>query len=217
MSRKELHPTSGYSLAEERANAATHIVGTGLSVIGLVVAVVYASLLRDPYMIVACAVYGVSLVLLHLMSSFYHSVRTLKWKRRFLAADHSCIYLLIAGTYTPFALGPMRGPSGWTLFAIIWALALVGVVREIWQPRRGTWLSTGIYLLMGWLVIFFILPLVRSMSTTGLVLLFIGGVLYSIGTLFYKWHSLPYHHAIWHLWVMAGATCHFFAVLTLLN
>jgi hemolysin III len=214
---KEVHPTSGFSLCEERWNAYTHLVGTLLSVVGLVVAVVLSSLSGDVWLIVACSVYGASLVSLHAASTLYHSARDLRWKRRWLAADHSCIYLLIAGTYTPFALGPLRGPVGWTVFGLIWGLAMLGIVREVLRPQRGTWLSTGIYLAMGWLVVVFFIPLARSLSLDGLIFLLVGGVLYSAGTLFYKWHKLKYHHAIWHLFVVAGAVCQYFAVLSLMR
>jgi hemolysin III len=216
MSSRALHPTSGYTHAEEWANAITHGIGIGLSIVGLVVAVVYASINTDAFLITACAIYGASLLILHVSSTLYHAARDLEWKRRFLAADHASIYLLIAGTYTPFCLGPMRGAVGWTLFGIIWALALTGIFKEIYRPKRGTHVSTSIYLFMGWLVIAFLYPLVTSVSTKGLILLLAGGLLYSVGVIFYKWHSLKYHHAIWHLFVVGGATCQFFAVLTLL-
>lgn len=212
--KQQLNPTSGFSESEERANMLTHAIGVPLSIAGLTVAVVLASLRGDAYLIVACAVYGVSLVLLHLASSLYHGTRDLRWKTRFLAMDHSCIYVLIAGTYTPFALGPLRGPVGWTMFGIIWSLALVGIIREIWRPQRGTWFSTGIYLVMGWMILLVCVPLFKALSTSGLILLVVGGLLYSVGTLFYKWHSLKFHHAVWHLFVVAAATCQFFAVLT---
>ena len=217
MSSKELHPTSGYSREEEWANSVTHGVGAALSIAGLVVAVVLASLKTDAYLITASAIYGASLLILHFSSTMYHSVRDLKWKKRFLAADHASIYLLIAGTYTPFCLGPMRGPAGWTLFGIIWGLAVTGIFREIFRPKRGTWFSTGIYLAMGWLILLFLMPLVRVLSSYGLIMLITGGVLYSAGVIFYKWHSLKFHHAVWHLFVVAGATCHFFAVLSVIN
>ena len=212
----ELHPTSGYSRAEEWANSITHGLGAVLSVAGLVIAVVFASLHADPYLITASAIYGASLFILHLSSTLYHSARDLKWKRRFLAADHASIYLLIAGTYTPFCLSPLRGPVGWTLFGIIWGLALLGILRELIRPKRGTWISTGIYLAMGWLVLGFLFPLVKALSAYGLVMLVSGGILYSIGVIFYKWHSLKYHHAVWHVFVVAGATCQFFAVMSLI-
>lgn len=213
----ELHPTSGYTRAEEWANSITHGVGVALSIAGLVIAVVLASLKADAYLITASAIYGATLLVLHLSSTLYHSARDLKWKKRFLAADHASIYLLIAGTYTPFCLGPMRGAAGWSLFGIIWALAVIGILREIIRPKRGTWFSTGIYLAMGWLVVGFLFPLVKALSTYGLTMLILGGALYSIGVLFYKWHSLKYHHAVWHLFVVAGATCQFFAVLSLMS
>jgi hemolysin III len=217
MSSRELHPTSGYTRLEEWANSITHGIGFGLSIAGLVVAVVIASLNSNAWLITASAIYGSTLIILHLSSTMYHSARNLRWKRRFLLADHSSIYLLIAGTYTPFCLGPMRGPVGWTLFGIIWGLAAVGILREILRPRRGTWFSTAIYLLMGWLVLIFLYPLVKALSPYALLMLFIGGVMYSIGVIFYRWHSLKYHHAIWHLFVVAGATFQFFAVLSILD
>ena len=213
---EQLHPTSGYTRFEEWANSITHGIGIGLSIAGLVVAVVLFSLKADAYLVTASAIYGSTLLVLHLSSTLYHSARDLKWKKRFLVADHASIYLLIAGTYTPFCLGPLRGPIGWTVFGIIWGLAAMGILREILRPQRGTWFSTGIYLAMGWLVLAFLFPLIRALSTYGLVMLITGGALYSIGVLFYRWHSLKYHHAVWHLFVVAGATCQFFSVLSLL-
>lgn len=213
----ELHPTSGYSGAEEFANSLTHGIGFVLSVVALVVAVVSASLLRDPYLIVAAAVYGASLCCLHLSSTLYHSARRLAWKRRLLLLDHAAIYLLIAGSYTPFALGPLRGPIGWTLFGIIWALAGAGVYRELRVRKRGGLRSSVIYLVMGWLVALFIYPLYQSMTATGFALLVAGGVVYSVGVVFYLWKRLPYHHAVWHLFVIGGAACQFFAVMTLFS
>lgn len=217
MSKQALHPTSGYTRAEEWANTITHGIGAALSVAGLVIAVVFASFTRDPYLITAASLYGSTLILLHLSSTFYHAARNLRWKKVFLAADHSSIYLLIAGTYTPFCLGPLRGPVGWTLFGIIWGLAIAGIAREWIQPRRGTWLSTAIYLAMGWLVLIFLYPLVKALTSGALILLVTGGLLYSIGVVFYKWHSLKFHHALWHLFVVAGAACQFFAVLAVLQ
>lgn len=215
MSPHILHPTSGYTPAEEWANAITHGVGFVLSIAGLVVAVVLASIHADAWMVTACSLYGSTLIALHLSSTLYHASRDLKWKKIFLAADHSSIYLLIAGTYTPFCLGPLRGPVGWTLFGIIWGLAIAGILREILHPQRGTWISTAIYLAMGWLVVIFLFPLLKAISGLSLLLLLSGGILYSIGVVFYCWHNLRFHHAVWHLFVVAGATCQFFAVLTL--
>lgn len=217
MASKKLHPTSGYSRAEEWANSITHGIGFVLSLAGLVVAVVLAALHGSPYLIIASAIYGTALLVLHLSSTLYHAVRNLRWKRRFLAADHCSIYLLIAGTYTPFCLGPLRGPAGWTLFGVVWGLAVLGIVREIYRPRRGTAFSTAIYVAMGWLVLFFIYPLVQALTVYALALLFTGGLFYTVGVVFYRWHSLKFHHAIWHLFVVAGATCQYFAVLSLIS
>jgi hemolysin III len=217
MATEELHPTSGYSRLEEWANSITHGIGAALSIAALVVAVVLASFKGDPWLITAVSLYGASLILLHLASTLYHSMRNLKWKKAFLALDHSSIYILIAGTYTPFCLGPMRGAVGWTLFGIIWGLAIIGVFREWFKPQRGTLFSTLLYLAMGWLVLIFLYPLAKAISLSTLILLLVGGAAYSLGVVFYRWHSLRFHHAIWHLFVVAGATFQFFAVLNLLK
>lgn len=212
-----LHPTSGYSNREEWANSISHGIGAALSLIALVIVVVIAALHGDAYLIAACSVYGASLFLLHLFSTLYHSVRDLRWKSVFLTADHASIYLLIAGTYTPFCLGPLRGPVGWTLFGIIWGLAIIGIGREVLRPKRGSLISTLIYLAMGWLIFVFFLPLARAISTTSLLFLLGGGLLYSVGVLFYLWKGLRFHHAIWHLFVMAAAATQFIAVLSIIS
>ncbi|MFP4541301.1 MAG: PAQR family membrane homeostasis protein TrhA [Opitutales bacterium] len=213
----ELHPTSGFTHLEEWANSVTHGLGFGLSVAALVIAVVWASLAGSVFLIVAAAVYGATLCLLHLASTLYHSARDLKWKRRFLVLDHACIYLLIAGTYTPFALGPLRGPVGWTLFGLIWGLAILGVTRELFVRRRGGVGSSIIYLAMGWLVIGFIYPLYINLELRDFLLVLAGGLVYSLGVVFYLWRRLRFHHAIWHLFVMGGASCQFFAILGLMR
>jgi len=217
MPPREIHPTSGFTRLEETANAVTHGIGAALSVAGLVVVVVFAAMRADAYLITGAAIYGSSLLVLHLASTLYHATRNLRWKKRFLAADHASIYILIAGSYTPFCLGPLRGAVGWTLFGIIWGLAAFGVFRECFRPRRGTWWSTAIYLAMGWLVLAFVFPLVKAVSGQVILLLVLGGLMYSIGVVFYKWHSLKFHHAIWHLFVVGGAAFQFFAILSLLR
>jgi hemolysin III len=209
-----LHPTSGYTRAEEIANSVTHGLGIVLSVVALVLCVVYSSLLAGPYMITASAIYGTSMVLLYTASTLYHSARDLRWKRRFLILDHACIYLLIAGTYTPFTLGPLRGAVGWTLFGIVWGLALLGVLKEILFTQRGGLWSSMIYLAMGWLMIGFVFPLYLSLSTTAFVLVVVGGCVYSLGVIFYLWKRLKFSHAIWHLFVVGGTVVQFFAILT---
>ena len=208
-----LHPTSGFTRAEEIANTVTHGLGILLGLAALVLTVVFASLYQGPYLIVASAIYGTSLVLLYTASTLYHAARDLRWKKRFLVLDHACIYLLIAGTYTPFVLGPLRGPAGWTLFGIIWGLALLGIVRELFTARRGGLFSSLIYLAMGWAVLAFAVPLYARMTGPAFTMVVVGGVVYSLGVVFYLMKRLPYHHAIWHLFVVGGSVCQFFAVL----
>jgi hemolysin III len=209
----ELHPTSGFTRAEEIANTVTHAIGIALSVAALVLTVVFASQGAGPALVVASAIYGTTLLLLYTASTLYHAARDLRWKRRFLILDHACIYLLIAGTYTPFTLGPLRGPVGWSLFGIIWGLALAGVIKEFCAARRGGLWSSMIYLAMGWLVIGFVFPLYLNLSFSAFVLVLAGGVVYSLGIIFYLWRGLKYSHAIWHLFVLGGTVVQFFAVL----
>lgn len=211
----DLHPTSGYSPAEEIANTITHAIGIVLSVAALVLTVVFTSLRADAYLITASAIYGVTLLLLYTSSTLYHAARNLRWKRRFLLLDHACIYLLIAGTYTPFTLGPLRGPVGWSLFGIIWSLAVAGVIKEIIATKRGGLWSSMIYLAMGWLVIGFVFPLYINLSLQAFILLIAGGVVYSIGIIFYLWKALPYSHAIWHLFVVGGTVVQFLSIFTM--
>lgn len=212
---EEVHPTSGYSSLEETANAVTHGVGVLLSIAALVLCVVFAAMKSDPWLVVACAIYGASMVLLYLSSTLYHGIRRIGAKRVFLVLDHSCIYLLIAGTYTPFLLGPVRGPWGWTMFGIVWGCAVIGVVKESLARKRGGWVSSVIYLAMGWMVAVLITKLYATLSMFGFVMLLAGGALYSLGVVFYLMKRMPYSHAIWHLFVVAGSVCHFFSVFSL--
>lgn len=214
---RALHPTSGYSPAEEVANTLTHALGLLLGLAGLTVAVTVASRHAGAWLVTATAIYGTSIVALYSASTLYHAVRDLRWKRRFLILDHASIYLLIAGTYTPFTLGPLRGPAGWTLFGIIWALAIAGVIKECIVARRGGLFSSILYLAMGWLVAGFIFPLYVSVPLRSFLLILIGGIIYSIGVVFYLWRRLPYHHAVWHLFVVGGTVCQYFAVLSILQ
>jgi len=204
--------TSRYSRREEYANIATHAVGVLLSIVALVLMVVFAAENGDPYFIVAVSIFGATLILLYLMSTLYHSFRHPKVKHVFRVFDHSCIYLLIAGSYTPFTLVSMRGGWGWTLFGITWGLALCGIVFKIFFTKRFNILSTLMYIALGWLVVVAAKPIIASVPTGGIVWLFAGGMLYTSGVVFYVWRRVPYHHAIWHLFVMAGSFCHFLAV-----
>jgi len=198
---------------EEIANTVTHGVGLLLSVAGFVVLLVLAILRGTAWHIVACSVYGASLIALYSASTLYHAVLSPRLKRALRVFDHSAIYLLIAGTYTPFLLLNLRGPWGWAIFGVIWGLAVAGVFFKLRFVDRVPRLSTALYLAMGWLVIIAAKPVLAHVPLTILLWLLAGGLFYSIGVIFYAWKRLPYNHAVWHLFVLAGSTCHYFAVL----
>jgi hemolysin III len=210
--RVQLKPVN-YTRGEEIANSLTHGLGLVLSIAGLSVLVAFAALRGDAWTVVGCAVFGASLVLLYAASTLYHALRTPRVKQWLRVLDHGAIFLLIAGTYTPFLLVSLRGPWGWSLFGVIWALAVAGIVLKLFFTGRFRLLSTLIYLFMGWLALAAFKPLVAALPQGSLVMLVAGGVAYTAGTLFYMWKRLPYHHAVWHLFVLAGSVCHFFAVL----
>ncbi len=202
-----------YSLGEEIANAVTHGLGLALSIAGLVILTVFASLRGGPWHVVSVSVYGATLVLLYAASTFYHALPQPRAKELFRLLDHSAIYLLIAGTYTPFTLVNLRGGWGWALFGTVWGLALLGTLLEIFGRRRMKWLSLAFYLGMGWLVAIAAKPLAQNLASEGLLLIGLGGLAYCLGVVFYVWRRLPYHHAVWHLFVLAGSALHFFSVL----
>ena len=190
----------------------THAVGTLLSIGALVIMIVLAG--GEPLKIVAAAVFGSSLIVLYLSSTLYHCFTSPRWKAHFQALDHACIYLLIAGSYTPVTLVTLRGASGWWLFGIVWSLAIIGMlVKTLRKGKRGHWISTALYLVMGWLILFALKPLIREMPAPGVWLLVAGGFTYSFGIVFYAWHRLPFNHAIWHLFVLGGSACHVLAVM----
>lgn len=202
-----------YTLGEEIANSITHGIGAGLSVAGLIVLVVLATLYGDVWQIVSFSVYGSSLIVLYLVSTLYHSFQNPRVKRVFRIIDHASVRLLIAGTYTPFLLVSLRGAWGWTLLAIIWGLALLGMGFEAFLIGRFQRISTLSYVLMGWLGVVAVKQMLVSIPTGGLVWLAVGGVLYTVGVVFYAWRKLPYNHATWHLFVLAGSVCHYLAIL----
>lgn len=201
------------SFKQELANSLTHGLGTILSIAGPFILVVLSGMQGDAWRIVSFSIYGTSLVLLYTASTLYHSFQSARVKHIFKIMDHSAIYLLIAGTYTPFTLVLLRGGWGWSLFGVIWGLAFTGILFKIFFVNRFNVLSTIIYLLMGWLIIIAFQPLIDHVPSGGLYWLLAGGIAYSAGTVFYVWEKLPFHHAIWHLFVLAGSLCHFFAVL----
>ncbi|MFO7909050.1 MAG: hemolysin III family protein [Halomonas sp.] len=203
-----------FSVIEERLNSISHAIGAVLSLAGLLTLVISASLAThiNPWKIVSLSLYGTTLVVLYITSSLYHGLPHRLWKQRFQLLDHCAIYLLIAGTYTPFLLVNMRGPTGWLLFALVWSLALMGIFC-VWRwPNRLALLRVTVYLVMGWMIVLAWEDMAASLSSTGVVLLAAGGIVYTLGVIFYAVRTIPYNHAIWHLFVMGGSVCHYLAV-----
>jgi hemolysin III len=201
-----------YTPREELANCLTHAFGLGLALIGLVFLVTLAALRGEVRHVVACAVYGSALVLLYGASTLYHAVRSRRAKRWLRILDHSSIYVLIAGSYTPFTLITLRGGWGWSLFALVWGLAVAGVAFKVLFTGRFQRLSVGIYLVMGWLAVVALKPLVTSLPTAGLAWLGAGGLAYTAGVWFYARERMPFGHAIWHLFVIAGSACQYLSI-----
>lgn len=196
----------------ERFNGITHLSGALLALAGAVALIVVGALKADPWKIVSFSIYGTTLVFLYLSSTLYHSVRG-RAKNVLRKMDHAAIYLLIAGTYTPFTLGVLRGAWGWSLFGVIWGLAVAGIVLKSTVGMRFPKLSLAVYLLMGWLVVIAARPLVRHVPPAGLAWLLAGGLAYTAGVAFYARPNARYAHFLWHLAVLAGTVCHFVAVL----
>jgi hemolysin III len=200
------------TLGEEIANSITHGIGFLLSVAGLAILVVTAAATADPWRLTAASVYGVTLVLLYATSTLYHALPGHRVKIVFQRLDHAAIYLLIAGTYTPFVLGPLRGGWGWTLFGIVWGLAVLGVVLKSVFGIRLAVVSTIVYVAMGWLIVIAAGPLASSLPPAALQWLVAGGVLYTLGVVFFACERIRFSHAVWHLFVLAGSVAHFCAV-----
>lgn len=199
------------SIGEEIANSVTHGLGAALSVAGLVILLIAAVTRGSAMQITSAAIFGATLILLYLASTLYHALAAPRAKHVFRILDHSAIYLLIAGTYTPFTLITLRGAWGWALFAVIWSLAILGVVfQSIWIGRHAR-LSTALYVLMGWCAIAALRPMLRSLPWEGFLWLLAGGLVYSAGVVFYS-SSRRYAHAVWHLFVLGGSACHYWSV-----
>jgi hemolysin III len=198
---------------DELANSVTHGVGLGLSIAGFAGLLILAIVRGGAWQIVSCAIYGVTLVSLYASSTLYHGLPSRRVKRIFRIFDHSAIFLLIAGTYTPFLLVNLRGAWGWSLLGIVWGLAAAGIVSKVWFVDRYPMLSTAVYVLMGWLALIAVKPLFHAVPTIGLIWLLAGGLMYTVGVVFYVSKRIPHNHAIWHLFVMAGSICHYFAVV----
>lgn len=213
MSAAPTQTSKRYSLGEEIANSIVAGIGTAMSIAALVVLLVAAATQADVWAVVSVAIFGTTLILSHLASTLYHSIAPPRAKRVLQIIDHLAIYLLIAGTYTPFALVNLRGIWGWSLLVLIWLLALLGLLIKLTPLDKVRGLATGFYVAMGWLVVVAIKPLLEHVAAGGLWWLLAGGLCYTAGVGFYLWRQRKYSHAIWHVFVLAGSMCHFFAVL----
>ena len=206
-------PISNQSFVEEIINSLTHGFGSLLSIVGIAFLITLASLNGNAWHIVSCSIYGATLVLLYMASTLYHSVRTSKAKQALKVVDHSCIFLFIAGSYTPFTLVSLNGAWGWSIFGVVWVLAGFGIVFKIFFIERFEKISTLVYLGMGWLILVAIVPLKESLPTWGIVWLAFGGLAYTGGVVAFVLQKIPFNHGIWHLFVIAGSVCHYVAIM----
>ncbi|BAU27782.1 channel protein (hemolysin III family) [Aneurinibacillus soli] len=204
--------THTYTKKEEIANAITHGIGVLLSIVALVFLIRYSITEGTIWHVISFTIYGITMLVLYLSSTLLHSFPEGKVKDILEVFDHSSIYLFIAGSYTPFLFIIVKGTLGWTLFAIVWGMAICGIVFKMFFVKKFLFLSTLLYILMGWLIVLAWGPLASTLAGGGLSLLVWGGVLYTVGCVFYVWRGFPFHHAVWHLFVLGGSMLHFFSV-----
>lgn len=210
--------THTFSKGEEVANSITHGIGALLSIAALVVLIVLSVLYGNVWHIVSFTLFGSTMLLMYISSTLLHAFpEGSRVKDLFEIFDHSSIYFFIAGTYTPFMFVVVKGWLGWTIFGIVWGMAIGGTIFKSFFVKKFLFTSTGLYVLMGWLIVFTWKPLTQYLQPTGLTYLIIGGLLYTVGSVFYLWRGFKYHHAVWHLFVISGSIMHFFSVLTLLS
>jgi hemolysin III len=212
----EVCPISGETWMEEKINHRTHLIGLLLSVLGLPYLIYYSVVNGDISTFAAFTIYGITLVLLYLASTYYHGCKKLHHKGILRIIDHACIYLLIAGSYTPFTLGPLRDSQGTTLLIAEWSIAAVGIGLKVFAVDRFKIASLIGYLVMGWLVVFSWPVLVEKLPLQAIILVIAGGLSYTFGTIFFVWERIPFNHGIWHLFVLCGSICHYFAILLLI-
>jgi len=201
-----------YDPKEEKWNVITHGIGLILAIVGMVLLIVRASLYEDVWHIVSFSIYGTSMVVLYSASTAFHASKPGKLRKRLNVFDHASIFFLIAGTYTPFVLVTVRGGWGWSIFGVVWGLAITGIVLKFFFTGRFEKISTAIYVILGWLIVIAIKPLIDNLAPEGLFWLALGGISYSVGAALYLWHKLPYNHAIFHVFVLIGSITHFIAV-----
>jgi hemolysin III len=207
-----MHKTQHYSPLEEKTNIWSHILGLGLSIVGLGLLLLKSMAFGDPWHIAASTIFGLSLVCLYAASATYHSATDLRKRARRRIFDHAAIYVLIAGTYTPFTLITLKGWVGWTIFAVSWGMAVTGVILKLFYTGRFILLSTLMYVFMGWMIIFAVKPLSVNLAAGGMFWLIAGGVAYTVGAILYSIRKIPFNHAIFHLFVLLGSFCHFLSV-----
>lgn len=206
-----------FKLKEEIAHSVTHGIGIVLAIAGLGILIAHATTFGSARHIVSCSIFGAALIVLYSASTLYHGIQHPKAKKVLRIIDHSSIYLLIAGTYTPFTLVNLRGAWGWSLFGVIWGLAILGIVLQFSPLRQFSSIRLILYITMGWAVLVAIKPLSASVPVSALILIVAGGVTYTVGVIFFLWRRLPYHHAIWHIFVLSGSVLHYLAVLFSMN
>ena len=205
--------THKFSKGEEIANSVTHGIGVFISIAALVLLIVFSSLYGNIWHIVSFTLFGATMVLLYTSSTLLHSLPAGKAKDVFEILDHSSIYFFIAGSYTPFLFVVVQGAQGWTFFGIVWGLAIGGTIFKIFFVKKFLFVSTILYVLMGWMIVFTWGPLTERLDPNGIALLVIGGLLYTVGAVFYVWRGFKFHHALWHLFVLVATIVHFFTVL----
>jgi hemolysin III len=204
----------GYTVKEELSNTVTHSIGFILSIIGAIVVIVNACLKSGSFTyVVSSVIFGLSLMLMYSSSALFHGIKNNQLKRIFQKLDHCAIYILIAGSYTPFTLITLRENSGINLFIFIWTLALIGVLIEKFPFKNSFFVSMVLYIVMGWAILGFFQPLYSIIHINGLILLILGGLFYTFGIIFFAWHRIPFNHTIWHLFVLGGSVCHYISII----
>jgi hemolysin III len=206
-----------YNLREEIVHSITHGIGACLAIGGMVVLIIHANAYGSTRHVLSCGIFGASLILLYTASTLYHGIQRPPVKKVLRIIDHSSIYLLIAGTYTPFTLLNLRGAWGWSLFGVVWGIALLGIVLQFSPLRKNPSIRLVLYITMGWAALVAIKPLAASVPIKAFILIVAGGLAYTVGIMFYLWRRLPYHHAIWHLFVLSGSSLHYLAVFLSMN
>ncbi len=202
-----------YTIGEEIFNAISHGTGSLLAVAGTVVLIVLSAMYADAWAVVSASIYGASLIILYTMSTLYHAITNEKAKKFFRIMDHNTIFFLIAGTYTPFTLVPLRGALGWTLFGVVWGAAILGIVLNSIDLEKFRKPSVVCYVLMGWVIIIAIKPMLSTLPSMSLVFLLTGGILYTVGIIFYAIKKIKWFHSVWHLFTVAGSIFHYFSVM----